>query len=243
MTFFAGFPVERYKFGNEAYNTAFQNMSAYVEVIDRLKDDASFYTYYTILDGDRPDVLSQKFYGSVDFYWTFYFLNDELRKTGWPVSYNELVAFVQKKYPNTTIVTKDDMFNKFAVGEYLHGITSDTTAKIIDRNVDLGQIVVEGTKTFTDGETLEIVGSESTTLTLYSYSEQYNATRYYQNSNEEPVDISPFDIPGAEISIVTNLEYYNILNENNKQIKVLKRDVVNSVFSAFKRSLSEYVNV
>jgi len=84
-TFFQNFPLVNYNFGNEADTALFQNISAYIKIIDDLKDDVAFYTTVHIQDYDRPDSFSFKLYQTTEFYWTFYYLNDDIRESGWPL--------------------------------------------------------------------------------------------------------------------------------------------------------------
>ena len=56
--FFRNFPLAEYKFGNEETTALFQNISAYINIIDELKDDVAFYTTHHIGEGERPDTLS-----------------------------------------------------------------------------------------------------------------------------------------------------------------------------------------
>ena len=63
MAYFYNFPNVAYKFCNEESITAFQDISAYVDIIDQIKDDVNFYQFYNVLDGDRPDIVSFKLYG------------------------------------------------------------------------------------------------------------------------------------------------------------------------------------
>lgn len=250
MSFFSGFPQELYRFGNETTQTLFQNISAYVDLLDRVKEDTSFYSVYTILEGDRPDVLSQKLYGSTNYYWTFYYLNDSIRNTGWPVSNFQVTTFAKEKHPNTTLVVREYFFDKFNVGRTLIGTNSGTSATIISRDVNLGHIVVEGVHTFEDGEVLTIVqtadeindGVPVQSITLDSYSEEYNSAKYYVNSSGEIIDIDPTVGPGAQETPVTFIEYYEQVNDQNRQIKVLKPDVAPQIFTAFKKELNQLVN-
>ena len=71
-----------YKFGNETKPVFFPELNSYVDILDQLKVDQAFYEDYTILSGDRPDIVSNKLYNSPDYYWTFYMLNDHLRESG-----------------------------------------------------------------------------------------------------------------------------------------------------------------
>jgi len=162
MSYFRNFPLVDYNFGNEISPALFQNLTTYVDLVDRVSDDISVYETYTIMDGERPDSLSYKLYGSTDYYWTFYFLNESLRRQGWPIGQQEVYTLGAKYYPNTVVSTKDalteidnDSFNKF----YLNDIvaTRDTGSpganpsfanpgfkgRLLEKNLDLGQLTIE----------------------------------------------------------------------------------------------------
>ena len=66
------------------------------------------YTTYEIADGDRPDVVSTKLYGSPHLHWTFYLVNENLQDTNdWPKSNSLLKKFVARKYPGTVLIASD----------------------------------------------------------------------------------------------------------------------------------------
>lgn len=142
MSYFNNFPFVNYKFGNEAGATIFQNMGVYVDLIDQAKDNSSFYNYYNIQNGDRPDQVSQKLYNRTDLHWTFPIMNDNIKLQGWPLSYNDLVAKIKDNYPNKTLVTRADISDKFKVGSIITGSSTQTKAKILRKRLDLGQIIV-----------------------------------------------------------------------------------------------------
>lgn len=145
MAFFRNFPLLNYRFGDELTTTLFQNLSVYIDLIDQIAEDGSFYTKYTILDGDRPDVVSQKLYGTTDYYWTFYLLNESIRLQGWPLTVQELFTQSREFYPNVTITTEEPIGSKFQIGDLVvQGNILSPAAKglILERNLDLGQIIV-----------------------------------------------------------------------------------------------------
>ena len=86
MKYFKDFQDIFYNFGNEARPTLVQNISRYVDVIDQIKDDISFLTFYNIQEGYRPDQVSVQLYDTPLYYWTFYLLNDNIRQQGWPLT-------------------------------------------------------------------------------------------------------------------------------------------------------------
>lgn len=142
-----------YKFGNETKPVFFPELNAYVDILDQLKVDQSFYEDYTILSGDRPDIVSNKLYNNPDYYWTFYMLNDHLRESGWPVNREKLRDRVKERYPHRTVTTKDDFTTKpydFPVGKVVTGSESGTVGKIIRRIPELGQLIIDTTNTTLD---------------------------------------------------------------------------------------------
>ena len=143
MSYFTNFPFVNYVFGTQSGPTIFQNMGVYVDLLDIAKDNAAFYTYYDIQNGDRPDQVSQKLYGRSDLHWTFAIMNDDIKIQGWPLSYNDLLQKAKDDYPNVTITTRTDVTSKFKVGSILTGSTGQSKGKIIRKRLDLGQIIVE----------------------------------------------------------------------------------------------------
>lgn len=236
--FFRGFPEVPYKFGNEVFSNQFQNLAAYIDIVDQLKDDKSFYNFYTILDGDRPDQLSQKLYDNPEYYWTFFLMNDHLRLRGWPMTANNLTDYVKKKYPNTTIVTSDEIFTKFIPGDSVIGLTSGTTGTILSRDINLGNVVIEGQKDFLDGEVLQTTDSSPENLTIISSSEEYNSARFYEISDGVQTDIDP-GLPGAQLVEVTQMSYFRKSNELLKEIKIIRPGDIDDISRAFKSSLRE----
>ena len=61
MSYFTNYPTVNYRFGNESTSVAVQDIGAYIDLIDRVKDDISFYQEYNLRDGDRPDQVSNDF--------------------------------------------------------------------------------------------------------------------------------------------------------------------------------------
>ncbi len=55
MSYFKNYPTINYRFGDETTSTQFQDIGAYIDLIDRVKDDISYYEEYNLRDGDRPD--------------------------------------------------------------------------------------------------------------------------------------------------------------------------------------------
>ena len=246
--YFQRFPFVNYNFGDNEANTIFPNISAYVDIIDEVKDEVAFYEKYTILDGDRPDVVSQKLYDTPDYHWTFFYMNDGLRESGWPLSERELRALVKKRYPHRTVTTQSNIASNFLPGDFVLGKTSGTTGRVVERNLDLGQIVIASDQNEAGlnnnfGQTEQIVAGTTAeeqaanTATLISESQQFNAPLYYKNSSGDIVDIDPYNQTTSGLVPTTVMEDNINFNDRLKDIIVIKPSVVVSVISEYFKQL------
>lgn len=142
--YFKSFDKIYYTFGDETSPAIIQDLTTYVDLIDQIKTNDAFYEDYTIVAGERPDTTSFKLYGTPDYYWTFFLLNDQLREQGWPLSSNEVLEKAAEFYPNITVTTTDsDLPTLFPVGTTVTGATSLVHGDIIKRNLDLGQLIID----------------------------------------------------------------------------------------------------
>ena len=247
--FFRNFPVIGYDFGNETNPALFQDISAYIKVIDEIKDDIAFYSTVHIQDYDRPDNFSFKLYGTTEFYWTFYYLNDDIRESGWPLPQQDLLPKAKLDYPHRAVVTTADISKTFLPGHTVTGASSGSTGTVIKRYLDLGQIIIDSPNNFNAGENItpSINGVAQTAdfIVVTSDVEQYNSVHHYEDGSKEYVDIGlvpsgngTADYPSA--SGKTPITYFDRIlakNDSLREIKCLKPDVAVQVKSEFNRLL------
>jgi hypothetical protein len=242
--YFQRFPFVNYNFGDNEANTIFPNITAYIDIVDQIKDEVSFYEKYTILDGDRPDIVSQMLYDTPDYHWTFFFMNDGLRESGWPLSEREMRALVKKRYPHRTVTTQSNIASNFLPGDFVIGKTSGTTGRVVERNLDLGQIVIASDKNEAGlnnnfGQTEQIAAGTTAeeqavnTATLISESQQFNAPLYYKNTSGDIVDIDPYNQTTSGLVPTTIMEDNINFNDRLKEIIVIKPSRVISVVSEY----------
>lgn len=239
MSYFNKMRNISYNFGNETYPTVIEDLSTYVDIIDQIKDNINFYSYYEILEGDRPDVLSQKIYGAPDLHWTFFLLNDNLREQGWPLSVQDLDTVIKNNFPNFALTTTANLTGIFLPGQSVTGLSSDATGIIDHRRLDFGQIIINGTnKGFTPNETIiSTVGTTVQNVQITAAVNQYNATAYYINDNNEEVDIDPAVGESAIYTPVTHYEHYQKQNIELRRIKVIKPSAINNVLKVYYQAL------
>lgn len=243
--YFKNFGFAEYKFGNNTDIDLSQDLTKYVDLIDQVRNNVSFTEKYNILSGDRPDVVSHKLYGTMDYYWTFYLMNEHVRLSGWPLNNDEILDQVKSKYPNRVLTTTSEIGALFPVGQVIEGQSSSAIGEIVKRNLDLGQLFVkltQGTK-FTAGETISYVdtsatGSPTRTLSITGETEQYNAVHHYEDNGVQ-VDIDPFSGPGVSLTPITYRDRLESRNDALKEIVVIRPDQITTIVSEFQRFVKQ----
>lgn len=231
--YFKNFPVEMYQF--EGGKAIMQDLTRYVEVIDQVRQNASFYQDYIIQHGERPDHVAYKLYDNPQLHWTLYLLNPQIRESGWPLTDLEVLAKVKKDYPHTVLNTTSDITSKFKVGQIVTGQRSGAGGVIVDKNVDLGQLVIETSDAFKNDGAPEsitsVVGEQIETIVAQSAVPQYLSTRHYLQDGE--VITSWIDLqPTPSETIVTHYDFYVKSNNQLKQISVIRPNSIRQVVGA-----------
>ena len=102
MSFFTKYPKINYDLFSDGSVFELTDISRAVIInSNRIADDSALYTYYSINDGDRPDVVSHKLYEDSSYYWTFFIINDFLRDgytSSWPLSYRNFTKMMEQEY-------------------------------------------------------------------------------------------------------------------------------------------------
>lgn len=225
--------------GDGNYKTI-TNVFRRAKVNNQLLDEVTFYTYYDINNGERPDIVSYKLYGSINYHWTFSLLNPQLQNINedWPFSSQELEHYVEEKYVGTILrVNTLNLATSFEIGEIVRGLISGASGKIISKDVNLKQILIERTGSgstidFQDNELIRGDTSEDY-LNMHSQREFRNAIHHYEDADGNIVDRF---YPGAYE--ITNSEYEYSLNDRKTQIKVIRPEYVEYVTDKFKKVMA-----
>lgn len=101
MSFFKQFPKRQYDFQEENGSVrAVVDLFRHVDVSKVRLDGYISYTYYDVRTGERPDTVSTKLYGTPDYYWTFFIINNSLKKglRAWPKTDQELERYIANRY-------------------------------------------------------------------------------------------------------------------------------------------------
>jgi hypothetical protein len=114
-----------YPFSESDYITA-KNFFRRYRINDDVFSYAVIFSKYTIVDGDRPDTLADKLYGSPFYDWTILITNNMVNaQHDWPISNYALTKKLEAEFddPYGTI----HHYETYGIGQYKEGLTVDET--------------------------------------------------------------------------------------------------------------------
>ena len=239
MRYFKPFPLIEYKFGTDMDQDLIQNIALYSDVIDQTRNSTTTYEDYYIIADTRPDQVSFEIYDTPEYHWTFFLMNNKLRERGWPLSNNKMFEKAKALYPHRVLTTTTRIHNTFKIGQTVTGLTSGATGVVMHRVLDIGHIYLKNvTGTFAQSENITSVVSGVTETAVITASEvQYNAAHHYENADGEVVDIDPTVGPGALLTEVTWLDRLSKQNEELRQIRIIKPELVEVIVESYKESV------
>tara|TARA_B100000424_G_scaffold128251_1_gene97045 strand:- start:4198 stop:4821 length:624 start_codon:yes stop_codon:yes gene_type:complete len=130
-----------------------------------LKDDLLTFYSYRVKDGERPDTISQIYYGSIKYTWLVFLSNNIFDPIfEWPMSHSELETHIASKYGslNSAIST---------VHHYEEIIQSFVEAGFGNPRIEERTIEIDNTRFLS----LSTSGATNTkTITNYEYELNYN---------------------------------------------------------------------
>ena len=87
-----------------------------------LKNNEQIFTYYRVKDGETPEIISDKIYGTPDYHWIILLFNDVIDPYyEWTLSSQTMDNYLREKYPGTSLYissTDDDNAQMITYGFY-----------------------------------------------------------------------------------------------------------------------------
>jgi|TARA_R100000030_G_scaffold80267_1_gene63107 hypothetical protein len=169
-----------------------KNIFRRVKLKDWIQDNARFFNKYTIRDGERPDTMAERLYGTPDRDWIIVLTAGITNiKDEWPLSNYDLYRYVENKYGND-----------------LNAIHHYETIEVRDNR---GRLILPGGQRVDQNFTIPTPYDASETNFYVGVRPQSDNISYKSVNS----DISP-------ITGISNYEYETQLNENKRRIEVMK---------------------
>jgi hypothetical protein len=109
MKYFQSFPFVKYDTLGDGVSTTMTDFTPNFKVRNASLIKNISYINHTIGDGERPDITSHILYGTTAYHWTFFTINDHLRKgiSEWPLSQSDFDNYISAKYGKYACITFD----------------------------------------------------------------------------------------------------------------------------------------
>lgn len=274
MNFFKKFPTVQYDFNRDGILQSMTDIFRHVKPLDNFIDEALAYRIYEIQDGERPDIVSEKIYGTPNYYWTFFVVNERLHDgyREWPLSQIDFSEYLDKKYEGVAIVPKrpfttvntdgivlstdHSLAGRFTMGETIVGATSNATGKLIQKNVDMHQIILQNVSGnfLGNGPSEQLTGLLSQdsvdTFKIYNYIDapyQY----YHQDDSEHKKAVSYSNafqdtsagragtVSETNIKFITNRQYEIELNDSRSQMRYIDPEYIQDFVRKYENLINE----
>ena len=242
--FFKHLPTIPYDFKSDGKFSLAKDLFRKVGIWSYLQEGVTGYSYYRIVDGERPDTVATRLYGDATLYWLFFLVNENLQDLNdWPKGQRQFEKYMDRKYSGTTLVASSstdivsynhttEVSSKFLLGEKVS--QSDSVFGFVT-NVDptFNRITLNSVSgTFTSNSV--ITGQESNkSFTISSVVNERDAVNHYLNSN----GFKTTDSTGN--TAVTNFRHELNLNEDKFLIRYIEGKYVDKVIQEFKTLLRE----
>jgi hypothetical protein len=123
MSYFNKFQRVQYDLDGQGDYSLFTDITPNFKIRNSKLVNSVSYLNHTISDEERPDVTSTILYGSSQYHWTFFIVNDHLRNghSVWPLSQHELESYMHKRYDPYACITMDPISPPQLIGGSRYG--------------------------------------------------------------------------------------------------------------------------
>lgn len=183
---------------------------------------------YLVLDGETPEMVSQKFYSRPSYHWVLLLVNNITDpREEWPIRDGKVTDLVYQKYDFTLTVPSGSAYNIDDV------ITSDTDGKFLVTSKSSNTVYLRsqvGKTIITTSSILTNTTTEVENLTVTAVTDPEEAVHHYYDPEIGYIVSESFS--GTTVP-VTNYEHEINVNDAKRNIKILNPRFLSSFVSEF----------
>ena len=258
MSFFRNFPKVDYdNLGNGVRNKVI-DIFRFVKPNQRFSNELSLYSYYEIPEGSRPDVISQMLYGTPEYYWTFFIINEHLRTglSAWPLSSSEFEKYIDTEYKGTVVTCspryvvdgdgilqsiENSLADRYQIGEPVIGFISGATAIVKAKDPTSQQLTLtDVVGTFQENEIIRGNITQDYVTSHKVYDRQLAPHHWEDGSGRTVNNLSYISggIPEIQLDLITYREYEQALNDQRSKIRVVRESRIFEFADAYQELIN-----
>lgn len=127
--YFKKFPTIYYTLREKNVNVfkVITDITTNVRIRKQALSNITIWETYDIREGETPEIIAEKFYKDATLHWTIMLANDRYNvHNDFPLSYSELMIYVDKKYPGTQNSIKEYRKDGYVVDSNITGAVGIT---------------------------------------------------------------------------------------------------------------------
>lgn len=220
--FFDYFPKIAYDIAKNDYST-YQNPTNIflrIGIIRETLDKIGSYYIYNIKDGEKPEILADKVYGTSEAHWIILMANDRHNAAyDWPLNYSDFNNYIANKYRTTAggpTLTDNEVIS-WSQGSIAGSNSIHHYEKVVDRTEAVSGL----TTTFR-----YVVNYQKETVNDPSDAPPYDSYASLSDAG----DFQTYTVNGKTVnertyrSLISIYDYEFQANEDKRQIKIIKPD-------------------
>jgi len=186
MEYFSSLPFLTTTDGN-GNSIVLRNLLVRTGLIPQLAKNPLLMYRYAVQDGDTPEIVANKYYGSPFRYWIALYGNPQMMdpQSDWPLSTKNFTIYLQDKYATSANGTANVL--SYTLGTVHHyekvittidNTTKTTAIKVVEVDQDTYNSIIPltTTSTFPDGSSITYT-VEPNAVSIYNYEDQANESK------------------------------------------------------------------
>ena len=186
MEYFSSLPFLTTTDGN-GNSIVLRNLLVRTGLIPQLAKNPLLMYRYAVQDGDTPEIVANKYYGSPFRYWIALYGNPQMMdpQSDWPLSTKNFTIYLQDKYATSANGTANVL--SYTLGTVHHyekvittidNTTKTTAIKVVEVDQDTYNSIIPltTTSTFPDGSSITYT-VEPNAVSIYNYEDQVNESK------------------------------------------------------------------
>ena len=186
MEYFSSLPFLTTTDGN-GNSIVLRNLLVRTGLIPQLAKNPLLMYRYAVQDGDTPEIVANKYYGSPFRYWIALYGNPQMMdpQSDWPLSTKNFTIYLQDKYATSANGTANVL--SYTLGTVHHyekvittidNTTKTTAIKVVEVDQDTYNSItpLTTTSTFPDGSSITYT-VEPNAVSIYNYEDQANESK------------------------------------------------------------------
>lgn len=215
MSYFSSFPsiafdLEGRRFRAPAQYALVTDVTAGIRILRGIVDNISVFEYYTVLDGETPEIVAEKLWSNPRWHWIVLLLNEMYHPQNFVKSTIDLDMYIKKKYGTPQL-------------NYSDGMEIANRKLSVYRNEDLDFVLPAP---FT------VSGQTVTPSYEQLPDNNYPTVKWtYDNGQIAPQPTDAYSV--ANMVAYSAYDFEVTLNEDKRKIKIVSKGVADQIASQF----------